>query len=231
MRVTHEMPAGWVDTGEADKIQPSEVAGLVHVIEIEPGDLLQGPEGPPGPAGDDGAQGPQGPQGPQGAQGAQGPQGPAGPQGAQGVAPAGAVLFFAMAEAPAGWLVCDGSLKSRATYAALFAAIGTLYGAGDGATTFKLPDLRGEFIRGADGGRGVDAGREVGSGQGESFKSHNHGIDGGALVRNVYPSNSEWTVTRSPGNLEMNGGGINASGGAETRPRNVALLPCIATGA
>lgn len=86
----------------------------------------------------------------------------------------GQVCFFAMQTAPDGFLVCDGSLVSRLTYAELFAAIGTLYGAGDGSTTFSLPDLRGEFIRGWDGGRGIDSGRGFATVQADENKSHSH---------------------------------------------------------
>jgi len=64
-----------------------------------------------------------------------------------------------MNAAPDGWRACSGQAVSRTTYAALFAAIGTEYGVGDGSTTFDLPDLRGEFLRGWDNGRGVDSGR------------------------------------------------------------------------
>ena len=70
--------------------------------------------------------------------------------------PLGTVLAFATKTASSGWLECNGSAVSRTTYAALFAIIGTTYGAGDGITTFNIPDLRGEFIRGWDNGRGVD---------------------------------------------------------------------------
>lgn len=64
---------------------------------------------------------------------------------------------------PAGWIVRDGRALSRVAYAALFTVLGTRYGAGDGATTFNIPDDRGEFERCADMGRGVDAGRTIGS--------------------------------------------------------------------
>lgn len=70
------------------------------------------------------------------------------------VIPAGAVLPFARV-APAGWLFCNGTAVSRSAYASLFAAIGTTFGAGNGSTTFNLPDLRDEFIRGAGGARGL----------------------------------------------------------------------------
>lgn len=56
--------------------------------------------------------------------------------------PSGAIMMFGGSAAPNGWLICNGSVVSRTTYAALFAAIGTTYGAGDGTTTFNLPDLR-----------------------------------------------------------------------------------------
>lgn len=62
--------------------------------------------------------------------------------------PAGVVAPFGGAAAPTGWLVCDGSAVSRTTYASLFTAIGTTYGAGNGTTTFNLPDLRGRMVAG-----------------------------------------------------------------------------------
>lgn len=64
--------------------------------------------------------------------------------------PAGAITIFGGTTAPNGWLICDGSEVSRTTYADLFAVIGTTYGSGDGATTFKLPDIRGLFPIGYD---------------------------------------------------------------------------------
>lgn len=79
--------------------------------------------------------------------------------------PSGCVSAYAGATAPSGWLECDGSAVLRTTYASLFAAIGILYGAGDGSTTFNLPDLRGVFVRGWDHGKGTDAGRTEGSEQ------------------------------------------------------------------
>lgn len=64
-------------------------------------------------------------------------------------APIGAILAFGGATAPAGWLLCQGQAISRTTYAALFAVIGTAYGAGDGSTTFNLPDPREAALVGA----------------------------------------------------------------------------------
>lgn len=75
------------------------------------------------------------------------------------IAPAGAIMPFAGAAIPAGWLECAGQAVSRGTYAALFNAIGSSYGAGDGVTTFNVPDLRGRAAFGKDNMGGVSAGR------------------------------------------------------------------------
>jgi len=152
---------------------------------------------------------------------------------ASGVSP-GAVMTFAMSAAPTGWLKANGAAVSRTTYAALFAAIGTTFGAGDGSTTFNLPDLRGEFIRGWDDSRGIDSGRAFGSAQADAFQGHYH-----SMTANDYgggnngPSNnigrnsqnlSGYQQVTSPTSDGTNGTPRTAS---ETRPRNVALLACI----
>lgn len=90
------------------------------------------------------------------------------------LAPPGMIATFAMPTPPSGWLAANGSVVSRTTYANLFAAIGTTYGAGNGSTTFNLPDCRGMFIRGWDAGRGQDAGRIFGTAQGSQNLSHSH---------------------------------------------------------
>ena len=90
--------------------------------------------------------------------------------------PTSAVFCVAVATVPTGYLECDGAAVSRTTYAALFAIIGTTYGTGNGSSTFNLPDLRGEFVRGFDNGRGADSGRSIASSQGASNASHNHSI-------------------------------------------------------
>lgn len=132
---------------------------------------------------------------------------------------AGTVAHFAASSAPAGWLKANGAAVSRTLYAGLFAAIGTTYGAGDGATTFNLPDLRGEFLRGLDDGRGVDAARAIGSPQSAQNQTHTHGL---AEV---------WTTSTGGRAVRITGGGSatqsGASGGTEARPRNVAMLACI----
>ncbi|RWY01096.1 phage tail protein, partial [Pseudomonas aeruginosa] len=93
----------------------------------------------------------------------------------QAIVPAGAVMAFAMNGAPAGYLKANGAAVSRTTYAALFAVLGTYYGAGDGSTTFNLPDYRGEFLRGLDDGRGLDLGRLLGTLQTSQNLAHTHG--------------------------------------------------------
>lgn len=80
------------------------------------------------------------------------------------VIPAGTIAPFAGGTVPEGWLLCDGSVVSRTTYAALFAAVGTLHGQGDASTTFHLPDYRGRFLRGADDMGTGAAGRDPNAG-------------------------------------------------------------------
>ena len=76
--------------------------------------------------------------------------------------PTGVVLPFGGSTVPEGFLLCNGAAISRTTYAKLFAAIGTLYGAGDGATTFNLPDMRDRFAEGAGGTYSVGTAVEAG---------------------------------------------------------------------
>lgn len=73
----------------------------------------------------------------------------------------GSLIAFAGSATPSGWLLCLGQNVSRSSYAALFAAIGTTHGPGDGSTTFTLPDLRGRVIAGKDNMGGDPAGRLV----------------------------------------------------------------------
>lgn len=67
------------------------------------------------------------------------------------VIPPGTILSFSGANAPAGYLPCDGRAISRSLFSSLFTNVGTASGSGDGSTTFNIPDLRGRFIRGVDG--------------------------------------------------------------------------------
>ena len=90
----------------------------------------------------------------------------------QGV-PSGAVFCLAVSSVPADYLECNGDAVSRTTYAALFAVIGTTYGSTSGSN-FRVPDLRGEFVRGWDHGRGVDSERSIATSQGSQFAQHKH---------------------------------------------------------
>ncbi|WP_293762593.1 phage tail protein [uncultured Aquitalea sp.] len=138
---------------------------------------------------------------------------------------AGEIVHFAggSVSVPVGWLKCNGAAVSRSTYAALYAVLGTLYGAGDGVNTFNLPDYRGEFLRGLDDGRGVDAGRMLGAFQADDLRSHGHAqnMSGGPGTYIGYQQISGqdyqagWNIRTA------------ATGGSETRPRNVAALVLI----
>ena len=102
---------------------------------------------------------------------------------------AGIIHAYAGSTAPDGYLMCDGQAVSRTTYAALFAAIGTTYGAGDGSTTFNLPDLQGRFPLGAGAGNGLTA-RTVGQKDGEEVH---------ALTADEMPAHTHTASTASAG--------------------------------
>lgn len=138
--------------------------------------------------------------------------------------PAGTILYVSTDSPRAGMLNCNGAAVSRTTYAALFAAIGTSYGSGDGSTTFNVPDLRGEFVRGWDNGRGVDSGRVFGTSQGHQMQQHNHG-NGQANATGWYRPYDEGMGMGGP--IANTGYAGGASNGSENRPRNVAMLACI----
>lgn len=134
----------------------------------------------------------------------------------------GKIETIASTTVPSGHLECDGSAISRTTYVDLFNNIGTSWGVGDGSTTFNIPDLRGEFIRGWDNGKGTDSGRAFASGQLDELKSHNHTTIITRMDDSVYSGvqgivdgdNTNGTGTYTSSN----------SGGNETRPRNFALM-------
>lgn len=92
----------------------------------------------------------------------------------QDLSPSGMIAHFARPSAPSGWLEANGAAVSRTTYQALFNAIGTTYGAGNGSSTFNLPDLRGTFVRGWDNGRGVDPSRSFATTQQSGNLQHSH---------------------------------------------------------
>jgi microcystin-dependent protein len=140
-----------------------------------------------------------------------------------GGVPAGGVMAFAMNSAPSGWLAADGAAVSRSTYARLFAAIGTTHGAGDGSTTFALPDLRGYFVRGSGTNSDGTAAGTFGVKQADELKAHTHTYKMGAST--AVASGASFTVQASNTSGETQNTG--STGGTETRPKNIALLYCI----
>lgn len=141
--------------------------------------------------------------------------------------PPGAIIAFAGATAPTGWLECAGQSVLRATYPNLFTAIGTVFGALDGSS-FSLPDLRGEFIRGWDHGKGVDPGRTFASWQVDAFEDHYHLYNGNAGQQWVRIDESQLMIPSSF-TTSTASATANQGYGPETRPRNVALMYCIKT--
>ncbi len=136
------------------------------------------------------------------------------------IVPSGAVMFYAAATPPGGWYACDGSAKNRTTDAALFAVIGTIFGAGDGSTTFNLPDGRSRNIIMAGTGPGLSA-RNLGATGGEEnhvlstteMPSHTHPVQGfGSCVTQGCPGTTFSGAYQSSGtyNADFN---TNASGG------------------
>ncbi|MDR2309283.1 MAG: tail fiber protein [Paucimonas sp.] len=136
---------------------------------------------------------------------------------------AGSVVFVAMSEPPPGFLKANGALVSRVTYSKLFDRIGTFYGVGDGVTTFALPDLRGEFLRCWDDGRGIDYNRPFGSGQLGAIEAHSHAMTGSVNFTYQLNTDSNMKPYQGAGSSYQTG----VTGGSETRPRNMALLACI----
>ena len=168
--------------------------------------------------------------------------------------PTGAVFCMAVATVPSGYLECNGDPVSRATYAALFAVIGDSYGAGDGSSTFNLPDLRGEFVRGFDNGRDVDVdsngnSRGIATSQSDQNKQHNHPAsssvtDSGHVHATTF-DNKKYFPGGSSTTISFGGSGIypadvftmssattgitvsttiSNDGGGETRPRNISMM-------
>lgn len=86
----------------------------------------------------------------------------------------GSLAAFPLSDVPDNYLPCDGGEAGRVSHAKLFAKIGVTYGNGDTTTTFNVPDLRGETIRGWDHGRGIDGGRNIGTAQTGIVAVHDH---------------------------------------------------------
>ena len=154
--------------------------------------------------------------------------------------PTGSVFTMATSTVPSGYLECNGAAVSRTTYSDLFTAIGTTWGSGNGSTTFNVPDLRGEFVRGWDNSRGVDSGRSFASSQADSVTDHTHTIlaDGtsGSVSSTIVTNNNNSNAFDADGGFDkyVKGIGTFAAGSSttattETRPRNIAMMYVIKT--
>jgi len=159
--------------------------------------------------------------------------------------PTGTIFYTAGSTAPPGFLIADGSSYPVLSYFNLFSEIGYRYGGAGGS--FNVPDLRGQFIRGIDNGRGIDPGRVLGSNQIDAFKSHTHlyqdswqlyDAEVSPGVRDAYGNfvNYNENINAQPIGVNDNDAGsyeftrvTQSTGGSETRPTNVALLPIIKT--
>ena len=144
----------------------------------------------------------------------------------------GMVAAFATSTAPGGWLECNGQSISKITYPSLFSAIGYTYG-GSG-NSFNVPDYRGLFLRGWNNGRtgGLSdpdvasrtGGTGVGSTQVDMYSSHTHPVPWAIFGTSTPVFYFESTPTVHYGIL---GGNTAASGGNETRPKNIYVMYCI----
>lgn len=156
-----------------------------------------------------------------------------------GNVPVGATLEYAGSVLPTGFLFCDGAAVSRTTYANLFAALGISHGQGDGVNTFNLPDYRGVFLRGVDGGSGRDpdassrtalqaggnTGDAVGSYQEDALELHKHGSYPypypGSGLGSITPA--ENVDTSSPSANYPTSNQVTGKSANETRGKNVSV--------
>ena len=166
--------------------------------------------------------------------------------------PAGAVQMFANETVPTGWLECNGAAVSRSTYATLFAAIGTLYGVGDGSSTFNVLDMRGQFPRGWSHGSTTDADRASRTNAGGGLTGDRVGTKQSDAIRNIVGQQASAYAALHQSNLSLTGAFYNAGSastnyseqsglgarlgfdasrvvatGSDNRPTNVALMYCI----
>lgn len=129
--------------------------------------------------------------------------------GEPGAVPIGAVQMFAGASAPVGWLVADGSAISRSTYAALFTLLGTTYGAGNGTTTFNIPNLVGRMPLGVSGSHalGTSGGAETTTLSSGQLPSHSHSIPEAAGSTTVQSGSGATVANATSGSTGSVGSG------------------------
>lgn len=149
--------------------------------------------------------------------------------------PPGAVMYFATATAPKGFIVCDGSPISRSTYSALFNAVGVIYGAGNGSSTFNLPNLIGRFIEGSTAvGSYINAGLPDLTGAIWNIQYHG-GLASNGVFTGSYHLGSIGNENDGPDynmywcNIQFNAHNSNSIYGssATVQPPALTLLPCI----
>lgn len=154
------------------------------------------------------------------------------------IIPSGAIMPFAGPTPPSGWLLCDGAVYLNSVYPALASALGKSWGS-ISSNSFKVPDLRGMFLRGVDGGAGVDpdagsrtvpsgspnSSDNVGSSQTDGVGNHTHPV-------NVTTSGAGFSNEISSGAPPLEGSPFATTlgnGGDETRPKNAYVLYIIKT--
>lgn len=135
--------------------------------------------------------------------------------------PVGTIMWYSATTAPAGFLVCDGSLISRADYAALFAVIGTAFGAGDGSTTFALPNLQAAFVRGAGSQDGYSAtfGQKQ---EATSLRQYSN-----AFAAYSYADKGNYVTDNNTPGIGVNSNNYRSGNNIYVRPYNIALTPII----
>jgi len=146
----------------------------------------------------------------------------------QSLAPVGTVIFFGSETVPPGWRLCDNSSLNVADYPELFALIGYTYG-GSG-TTFKVPDFRGEFVRGSY------SGRNPGTTESQSYQSHDHGQISGSVTNggthrqylsgtlNSSGSNHDHSLSRANGCCAASATNYNTTNPVHPDYRNIDIL-------
>jgi microcystin-dependent protein len=153
-----------------------------------------------------------------------------------GSVPTGSVYHFATSTAPTGFLFCNGNTVPNgsgtvqgvtADFSALYAIVGTTYGVAG-----TLPDLEGVFIRGTGSQAisGITYSGTLGTKQGDALQGHEHNIriDGsGASWRTGNTSNNSFLTNNSTNGIITDGTNGTPRTASETRPANIALLPCI----
>ena len=127
--------------------------------------------------------------------------------------PSGVMKQFAGASAPTGWLLCNGSAVSRTTYAALFAVVGSTYGAGDGSTTFNLPDTRNRVLIGAGTLYAIGA---TGGSKDAVVVSHTHTGTTDGVGNHSHVMQDGYITNAATGGGFASGGGLGA--GSSTNP-------------